>query len=189
MNIKMNIEVNNRSLGTGPTLVTKCPSCGHDATFLRIENLSDINVDGIFWIGQRMCPNPSCFGHILFIRTVDKILATFPALRIDFEKQGIPEKVLSIFEEAITCHANQCFTAAAIMIRKALEEICIDKGAAGANLKLRIQQLGSKIIIPKELLEGMDELRLLGNDAAHFESKIFDKIDKEEVEIAIEFTK
>ena len=184
----MFIKVKNVGFGTGPELVTKCPACGHDATFERIGNLSDFN-NGQVWIGQRMCPNPSCYSLLFFIRTTDRILATFPALRIDFEREGIPEKVLSILEETISCHANNCFIAAAIMVRKTLEEICFDRGAKGSNLKLRIQDIGSKIIIPKELLEGMDELRLLGNDATHFESKIFDKIDKEEVDIAIEFTK
>lgn len=45
------------------------------------------------------------------------------------------------------------------------------------------------ITLPKELLEGMNVLRLLGNDAAHIESKTFDTIGKAEVEAAIEFTK
>lgn len=35
----------------------------------------------------------------------------------------------------------------------------------------------------------MDELRLLGNDAVHVESQVFDNVGREEVEIGIEFTK
>jgi hypothetical protein len=31
-------------------------------------------------------------------------------------------------------------------------------------------------------------LRLLGNDAAHIESNVYDKIEREEVEVGIEFT-
>jgi len=64
-----------------------------------------------------------------------------------------------------------------------------DRGAAGSNLKDRISSLKNKIIVPQELIDGMDDLRLLGNDAAHVESQIFDDVGKEEVEIAIEFTK
>ena len=75
------------------------------------------------------------------------------------------------------------------MIRKTLEEICNNKSAIGKNLKDRLIDLGGKIIIPKELIEGMDELRLLGNDAAHIEAKTFEEIGKEEIEISIEFTK
>jgi hypothetical protein len=75
------------------------------------------------------------------------------------------------------------------MIRKALDLLCQDRGATGANLKERIASLGTKVLIPKELFDGMDELRLWGNDAAHIESRIFDEIGKEEVEVGIEFAK
>ena len=34
----------------------------------------------------------------------------------------------------------------------------------------------------------MDELRLLGNDAAHIEAKSFAQISKPEIDVAIEFT-
>jgi hypothetical protein len=110
-------------------------------------------------------------------------------LRIDFDKTNIPTKVLSALEEAITCHANQCYVASAIMIRKALDLLCNDRGATGTNLKEKVSSLRNKVVIPTELLDGMDDLRLLGNDAAHIESQVFDTVGKEEVEIAIEFTK
>jgi hypothetical protein len=70
-----------------------------------------------------------------------------------------------------------------------LELICADKGAPGGDLKARIKSLGGKIIIPQELLQAMDELRLLGNDAAHVEAKAFAEIDKPHLDVAIEFTK
>lgn len=37
-------------------------------------------------------------------------------------------------EEAITCHAQRCFVASAMMIRKTLEEVCRDRGTDGGNL-------------------------------------------------------
>jgi hypothetical protein len=43
--------------------------------------------------------------------------------------------------------------------------------------------------LPKELLDGLDDLRLLGNDAAHFESHAYDNVGKEEIETGIEFTR
>jgi hypothetical protein len=51
---------------------------------------------------------------------------TSPSETIPFDKENIPQKVLNAFEEAINCHSNSCFIASAIMIRKTLEEICID---------------------------------------------------------------
>ncbi len=75
------------------------------------------------------------------------------------------------------------------MVRKTLEELCHERGASGSNLKERIRNLGTKVILPQELLAGLDDLRLLGNDAAHIESQEFNSIAKEEVEIGIEFAK
>jgi len=43
--------------------------------------------------------------------------------------------------------------------------------------------------MPQELLDGLDDLRLLGNDAAHVEAKTYQQVGKEEVEVSLEFTK
>jgi hypothetical protein len=126
---------------------------------------------------------------LFFIRNQGKIIQTFPFLRIDFDRTDIPTKVLAALEEAISCHANRCFMASAIMIRKTLDLLCSDQGATGNNLKEKIAALGNKVLIPKELLDGMDDLRLLGNDAAHIESQVFDEVGEDEVQIGIEFTK
>ncbi len=75
------------------------------------------------------------------------------------------------------------------MVRKTLEEICRERGAIGANLKQRLETLRTKVVLPQELLDGLDDLRLLGNDAAHIESQQYDKVGQEEVEVGIEITK
>jgi len=146
---------------------------------------------GVFFLGQRSCPNPSCRTHVFFAYDAQKrdVAVSYPAERIDFDATNIPQPVVSALSEAITCHANECFIAAAIMVRKTLEELCSDRGANGSDLKQRIKALGKTIILPPELLDGLDELRLLGNDAAHIESKEYSKVDQEEVEVAIEITK
>jgi HEPN domain-containing protein len=112
-----------------------------------------------------------------------------PPERLDFDSTNIPASITKALEEAISCHANECFIAAAIMVRKTLEELCCVRAATGHNLKERIRNLGASILLPKELLEGLDDLRLLGNDAAHIESQEFNTVGKEEVEIGIEFAK
>ena len=107
----------------------------------------------------------------------------------DFDATNIPTNVVRALEEAITCHANQCYIAAAIMVRKTLEELCNHQNATGNNLKERIRALGTKVVVPTDLLEGVDDLRLLGNDAAHIESQKFNQVGPEEVEIGIIFSK
>jgi hypothetical protein len=75
------------------------------------------------------------------------------------------------------------------MIRRTLEELCEDKGAAGANLKERLTALQATIVLPQGLLTALDDLRLMGNDAAHIEAKTYEAIGVSELEIAIELTK
>jgi hypothetical protein len=139
--------------------------------------------------GIRICPNPSC-RQVVFLTTDDKAIPLlYPPERIDFDTTDIPTKIMASFEEVITDHANQCFRSAAIMVRRTLEEICADRNATGANLKARLASLGSAIVVPKELLEAADELRLLGNDAAHLEAQVYDEVGKDEVEAAIDLCK
>jgi hypothetical protein len=45
------------------------------------------------------------------------------------------------------------------------------------------------VVVPQELLDAADELRLLGNDAAHIEAKSYDAIGKDEASLAIELAK
>jgi hypothetical protein len=182
----MYIRVVNEGNGKGPVVVLRCPHCGNNGTFERTID-SDLHTEG-HWLGIRKCPNTKCRGFIFFIMTGTTVVQSFPALRIDFKKENIPARILNAFEQAITCHAQQCYIASAIMIRRTLEEICADKEAKGDNLKERIKSLKGKIILPSELLDGMDELRLLGNDAAHIEAQAFDEIGKVEIEVGIEFT-
>ena len=173
---------------SGTRISTRCPHCGHNGTFESVG--SDIKNNNRTF-GLRRCPNSKCFGHLFFVynNQSSEIIITHPSDTIPFDKENIPVKVLNAFQEAIITHSNNCFVASAIMIRKTLEEICVNRGAIGKNLYARLQDLGTKIVVPKELIEGMQELRLLGNDAAHIESNTFDEVGKNEVEISIEFTK
>ena len=193
----MKIELNRIKNDRTANIATRCPHCGHFGTFVPVAG-HDISTYFVSQHGEhisnylriRKCPNENCKGHLFFIANSSReVLMTSPSETIPFDKENIPQKVLNAFEEAINCHSNSCFIASAIMIRKTLEEICIDRGATGKNLFKKLEDLGSKILIPHELLNGMNELRLLGNDAAHIEAQTFSEIGKEEIEVSLEFAK
>lgn len=172
----------------------RCPSCRQRGTFDTLQKQDAQIVDGEkrpYAFGQRRCPDPVCHAHVFFVydMTAHNIVAAYPAETIDFDSSGLPSLVLQAFKEAVVCHANNCYVAAAIMVRKTLEELCRDRGAAGKNLKDKISDLRSKVILPKELMDGLDDLRLLGNDAAHIESTEYENVGSDEVEISIEITK
>jgi hypothetical protein len=143
--------------------------------------------------GLRLCPNPECRALVFVIYQEDRggpvVLFSYPPERIDFDPVGLPAAVLKSFAEAIACHAQECYVASAMMVRKTLEEVCRDQGASGKNLQDRISALGSKVILPQPLLDGLDDLRLLGNDAAHVESRDYEQVGSQEVDVAIDVTK
>jgi hypothetical protein len=173
-----------------PPVTLRCPFC-HGMALLSSCGVGDLAVHpaGLL-LGHRHCPNPDCLGHLFLVLTPDgTVIRSYPPELLDFDATDLPAGVTKALQEAVTCHAAECYAAAAIMVRKTLEEVCADQEAEGKDLKKRIEALGEKIVIPTELIEGMDELRVLGNDAAHVEARVYDSIDREEVETAIEFAK
>jgi len=189
----MKVKYNKGRYGnhSGYEIVVRCPECGHRGTFDTINECNDkITNDSKYLLGQRVCPNPTCFCHIFFVYDLQtNKIVTYPYLRIDFDSKSIPSKIKESLEEAIGCESIEAYIGAAIMVRRTLECLCEDRGAKGKTLKERIGDLKSKIILPAELFEALDNLRLLGNDAAHIESKDYENIGKDEVNVAIELTK
>jgi hypothetical protein len=191
----MIIQLKNYStVKSSQKLTLRCPSCRQIGTFdSLISNAiveSHRNPVDRKYLGQRRCPNSECHAHIFVVwNSKDEVLVSYPPERIDFDSTDIPDDIVGSLEEALTCHANQAYTASAIMIRRTLEEICDDRNAKGKNLKQRISSLGQNVILPPALLSGLDNLRLLGNDAAHIEAKTFAEVGQVEIELAIEVTK
>lgn len=177
-----------------PVLSFSCPHCGNAGTFAGCGKGYSFRVTEAgrpvnLTINQRICPNRNCLRAIVTISENDEVVATFPPVRLGFDTQGIPERIAECLEEAITCHASGAHRASALMVRRTLEELCEDRGASGSNLNKRLHALADKVLMPKELFDAMDDLRLLGNDAAHVEAKIYEDIGAVEIETAIELTK
>lgn len=172
----------------------RCPRCRHVGQFQLVGSEMEFSPqDGGLGsaAGFRQCPNASCMQIVVVVRERRdaRILAVEPPELIDFDARDIPLEVVASFEEAIGCHAAGFARAAAIMVRRTLEELCAHQGATGATLAKRVEDLRSKVILPPALLEGLDDIRLFGNDAAHIEARIYDEIGPDEVAVVIEFTK
>jgi hypothetical protein len=143
--------------------------------------------------GERVCPNVDCKALIWVVYSLGdpvEILFSYPPERFDFDASDLPEVVKEPLEEAIDCHANGCFKASALMIRRTLEALCQERGIRDeGSLFHRIQALGRQVILPAEMIDGMHNLRLLGNDAAHVEAREYLAVGGPEVEAALAVTK
>lgn len=186
----MNLKANNY-IAQNPVagVRLRCPLCRQRGSFEQL-GVNDLFLQSeTTTVGLRRCPDPTCYGLVFFASKQGQLVDSYPAETIDFDATNVPVAVQNAFEEAIKCHAQHCFVASAIMVRKTLEELCKDRSATGATLKERIKALGTKVVLPEELLQGLDDLRLLGNDAAHIESNEYEKVGQEEVEVGFEFAK
>jgi hypothetical protein len=175
-------------------ITVRCPGCGHLGTFDELEGVPDVVLPRQMrwpqvYLGQRRCPNKTCNTHVFFALQRDRLLAVYPPERPDFDKVGIPTAVASSLAEGITCYSHGCFRAAVMLVRRSLEELCHERGIAGPNLKTRLDTLGTTVPLPTTLLDALHDLRLLGNDAAHIESKDYISVGEEEAELAITLTK
>jgi Domain of unknown function (DUF4145) len=78
--------------------------------------------------------------------------------------------------------------AAVMLLRKAAEELCEERGTKGADLWVRIQELRDRGIITDAQKQALDDLRFLGNGAAPVKAKTFEDIGKEDGEDGIMVT-
>lgn len=170
----------------------RCPGCRQIGTFQPFSGVNDLTLPNDQKVlGQRQCPNSNCKAQVFFVycSKSNRLVAAYPPELIDFDSTNIPDQVGSSLQEAIACHASGCFRACALMVRRTLEELCRDRKAQGENLKARVKNLRNFVILPDDLLNGLDELRLLGNDAAHVESQDYNNIGQAEVELGISVAK
>src|SRR5260370_23598505 len=190
-------KLQNVQLVQARTVNIRCPHCHHIGAFHGIPDCPDVewvelsgpNSANSLSAGVRFCPNLDCMCLVQVILTNNKVSESFPPEVIDFDSTNLPPDILSSLEEAIKAHAAGCYRAAALMVRRVLEELCDDKKATGSDLKQRLASLSTSVVVPKGLLDAADALRLLGKDAARISAKNYDTIGTNEAELAIELAK
>ncbi len=188
----------------------RCPHCNKEGIFDPIDNIQDAlfprayKYDGplkealqsgadMFAIGIRSCPNSKCRGAVTILAEVtpasETLVASSPQILIHFRSENIPSNISESLKEAVVSNGAHAYRASTLMVRRALELLCEAKGAKGGNLKERIGNLTNFVTLPPALLEAADELRILGNDAAHVNAHEYDNISKEHSDVAIELAK
>jgi hypothetical protein len=114
----------------------------------------------------------TCKDALLYISTYD------PCPPEEFDKgavvyphgvtldSSVPENVRTAYDEALRIQHNAPH-AYSLMLRRALEAICDDKGVKSGSLKFKLDQLAAQGQLPPVLAEMTWILRTLGNAGAH----------------------
>ena len=83
--------------------------------------------------------------------------------------QAVPAEIQSAYNEAVLALAANCPRAAAVMARRTLEAVAVDKGEATGPLASRLNSLATKGLLHPSLVEWVKEVRLVGNSGAHYD--------------------
>ncbi|WP_329532384.1 DUF4145 domain-containing protein [Streptomyces sp. NBC_01450] len=86
---------------------------------------------------------------------------------------NVPEALRREHEEARQCFSSKAYTATAVMVRRTLEGVCLDQGMASSGGRAKplfkmLEQMKDEGKIDGQLFEWAQELRVLGNQGAHF---------------------
>ncbi|MDE3119292.1 MAG: DUF4145 domain-containing protein, partial [Nitrospirota bacterium] len=83
--------------------------------------------------------------------------------------KAIPASISAAFNEAVLSLSANCPRAAAVMARRTLEAIAVDKGEVNGTLAQRLSNLSSTGQLHPTLADWAKEVRLIGNNGAHFD--------------------
>jgi len=97
---------------------------------------------------------------------------------------GVPESTARAYDTAARCYQVGLYEPCVIMCRKCIEALCQELGATKGNLKDRLAGLQHDGQIDQKLMTWADELRLIGNDAAHDLDIVIEQVDAQD---ALEF--
>jgi hypothetical protein len=91
--------------------------------------------------------------------------------------KAIPESLRLEHTESRTCFKNGAYTAAVVMVRRTIEAVCSENGINARTLLKSLELMKEKHLIDDRLAEWAQELRVLGNEGAHFTGKRVSRAD------------
>lgn len=161
-----------------------CPKCRcHTNLIYRAGYEGHLTSDKYLYYAVEECNN--CQQHFLTIRLKNQygqILKSYPEDLPKTVNSLISDSVKKDFEEALLCQSVGAYRGAAVLARRAVQLICLDKGAKkGEKLRKQIEELFDNNIITQDIKDWADEVRYIGNDAAHPNKEEVNKEDSEDI--------
>lgn len=152
-------------------MLTQCKTCKATVK-VEVHGHFEGEDDFIGRILYTLASCPQCLSPFLLAQDDWEGKGTWDTPRRLFPKRddfvmGVPKAIKNAFAEASNCHSSGSHTACAIMCRKTLEGVCENYAVEGRSLMDRLKGLKDKGVIDGKLYEWSDELRIVGNEAAH----------------------
>lgn len=96
----------------------------------------------------------------------------------------VPKGLVDEWTEARTCLKNKSYKACAVMVRRTLEGTCKENGVTERNLANGLKKMLTEGRIDQTLFDWANELRVVGNEGAHYTGK---PVSREDAEDALSF--
>jgi hypothetical protein len=109
----------------------------------------------------------------------------YPQKSSEKVNKDTPKSIIYDLEEAQKVQKIS-HQAAAILFRKVLEGICLDKKAEGRNLDQKLKNLSDREIIPKDFYDMANIVRGIGNIFAHPSNEV-NEVSESDVEVINDF--
>ncbi|MGW4141907.1 DUF4145 domain-containing protein [Streptomyces mirabilis] len=156
--------------------ITECPSCQQRVT-ATVQAYNEFSPDNQFEFKRyllaecRLCYQPLLLEELQdsesWRRDIVCVWPTPPRALAE----TIPEVLRREHFEARTCFKSKAYTATVVMVRRTLEGVCTQHGINKKPLYKAFEEMNSIGLIEGRLLEWAQELRVLGNEGAHFTGK------------------
>jgi hypothetical protein len=149
------------------TMTSTCPVCNARVGFVSQMGpwAAEGPPNGVVSVQGWRCPE--CKAPYLTIRHGEDLLADWPNAGSKPTPPGVPETVASDWREAHVDLGVRTWKSAATMARRAVQGVCIDKGASKGRLADQIKESGANNTLHPNLVKWATEVRLFGNDGAH----------------------
>jgi hypothetical protein len=168
---------------------TRCPYCEKIAIARIMGRLSEPDEDvpvatrELFLLECSECGKGSLFSQYCYEGEAVTFLAPVWPLRRQALSNLVPEELRREHQQAVACLEARAHTAVVVMVRRTLEGMCQLNGAKKKILAQGLKELHEMGKIDDRLLEWANELRVIGNEGAHFTGR---QVSREDAEDALD---
>lgn len=99
--------------------------------------------------------------------------------------KAIPSALRSEQNEARKCFEAQAYTAAVVMVRRTLEGVCYEHSVKERTLADSLKMMEKSGLLDSRLVEWAQELRVVGNEGAHYTGE---QVPREDAQDALAFS-